>query len=495
MAESTRDSASTLILVSLAAILILMGIQKDARHLTLHTRTIPSCGVSPSVLESRKLFQTSRRYPKGIHRIPRIHAVDTVSPADTEASAEKKLKNGVHIYTEQDTECTLRINVTVPSGMCTQVIDRMVKKMSKNVTIPGFRPTAKKSKIPQNLIIGAIGHHHLEAACVEELIEKTVWDALKEVKDKALPKSEQIRLENRTKSVLEHAKTKSDYKYSVTVEVIPKVQWDKHYSELSVRLPVLDAEGAFLKRVNRIQKRFGAEMGVDGPFTEEDYAIVSYQFRKPADAENEPGKIIFAALGEDAPLVMHRRIDGKEVRAVKYDPNELKLMPGVREALLGMQEGEEKTIRIVIPEFWEVASEAGIEADLTVRLEEVRRHDLKPLSDSLAPWIASGTTKLDVAMQRGLEQTREELKQEEDDRLKDLITNTVAENVINKLPKRLLYQTAVSMYMDSLPKNRGTTHDIESAPTLVEKYMSQNKVRIERTARARMGLRAIADAE
>jgi len=121
--------------------------------------------------------------------------------------------------------------------------------------------------------------------------------------------------------------------------------------------------------------------------------------------------------------------------------------------------------------------------------------DLKELDDSLAPWIAAGATKLEAALTQGLEAMKKDLKAEEDSKVYDAITAAVAGNVANELPQRLIFQTAVQLYMDSLPKSRGVTQDIQSAPTLVEKYIKQNRKKVESAARARLGLRAIVASE
>lgn len=73
-------------------------------------------------------------------------------------------------------------------------------------------------------------------------------------------------------------------------------------------------------------------------------------------------------------------------------------------------------------------------------------------------------------MKLGIAEIRRELERKKEAKFYDAITAAVAGNVINDLPERLIFQTAVQLYMEALPKSRGTTHDIESAPTLVERY-------------------------
>uniref|UniRef100_A0A7S3ZA96 Trigger factor ribosome-binding bacterial domain-containing protein n=1 Tax=Lotharella globosa TaxID=91324 RepID=A0A7S3ZA96_9EUKA len=418
-----------------------------------------------------------------------------VESAEDTAAQERELKNGVRIKTSRESDCTLRLDVTIPTKTCRKTLNSVVKKLGENVTVPGFRKTIKKSQIPQDLIIGAIGRNVVEQTAIEQLIQKTVWDALDEVKDQALPKSEQIRLHDKARSVVDHIKSEEEFKYMVTVEVIPDVKWEPHYSQLSVQMPIADPEKHFAVKQRQIQKKFGEEVAVDPPtrgFTPGDVAIVSYKFKQ---TEENGGGPIFAAIGADIPLVMHRRIDGSEVQAVRYDAEEVELMPGIGEAILGMQEDEEKTVTVRIPEEWDVASVSGVDAEVTLKIEMLRNIVLKPLDDGLAPWLASGAINLQDALVKGVKESKLTLAEEEGQALEDAVTAAVAGAVASELPKRLIFQTAVNLYMDSLPKTRGTTQNIESAPTLVERYIDSNRYKVETTARARMGLRAIADSE
>eukprot|EP00466_Bigelowiella_natans_P003834 jgi/Bigna1/71029/fgenesh1_pg.14_\ len=457
--------------------------------------------ISPHIFGSKlkeSKFRLSRRKTPFFASV-----VENVEASDSLATnhPRRELPNGVEIETGAGaSECKIDVNVTIPAKMVKATLNKVVSTLSQNVSIPGFRKTKKKTAIPQDIIIGAIGTHVVNSKATETLIENTIWDALAEVKDEALPKSERISLVDRRHSVMQHVQEKKNFRYSVTVEVVPQVRWKVPYSEMKVKVGSKDPETEFNMKILKMRKRFGITSSTSSNHRLEalvgDIATISYKIHTVPEEEGEESTKVFAALGKDIAMKLFRRVDGTEVSAVTYDPQEDgNLMPGVHEALLGMKEGDVKTTTIEIPEDWEVSSARGVKATIELQMEMLRRFELKELDDSLAPWLASGATKLDVALSKGLEETREEIEREEKAQLYDAITAAVAGNVDNELPERLLYQTAVQLYMDSLPKQRGLTHDIESAPTLVEKYINQNYKKIESAARARLGLRAIADAE
>mmetsp|Transcript_9128 Transcript_9128/g.22398 ORF Transcript_9128/g.22398 Transcript_9128/m.22398 type:complete len:613 (-) Transcript_9128:57-1895(-) len=453
---------------------------------------MPKCG------RTRHYLLPSISYPP-VNKLQKAFPINSVASdeqTETIKSVENRdqvLKNGVQISTGPDTECTMQINVTIPFAYVKATVDKLVTKMSKNVTVPGFRKTKKKNQIPQDLVIGAIGTQLVDSKATERLIEETIWDALDDVKEEALPKSEKIRLFDQRKSVLQHIKKKDDFKYSITVEIIPEVRWRVPYDKLTIEIPAQNPEKEFEKKVLKVRQRFGEETPVnDRGYKQGDIAIISYDFER---TEEDGGGKIFAALGSEIPMTMFRRVDGTEVRAVRYNPLEHELLAGVEQALFGMHEDETRTVRVRIPEDWDIASVVGVEALLRLRMEAIREPIPKELDDSLAPWLAQGATNLHSAMKLGVEEVRREQKQEDEAKLYDAITAAVAGNVINKLPERLLFQTAVQLYLEALPQSRKTTHDIESAPTLVERYIENNRKKVETTARARMGLRAIADAE
>lgn len=74
---------------------------------------------------------------------------DQIQHVETKKKRERVLENGVQFVTSPATECTMQINVTVPSKNVKATVDKLVRKMAKNVTVPGFRKTKKKTQIPQ----------------------------------------------------------------------------------------------------------------------------------------------------------------------------------------------------------------------------------------------------------------------------------------------------------------------------------------------------------
>jgi trigger factor len=76
-------------------------------------------------------------------------------------------------------------DIQVEGAKSQAIYDRIVKDLTRTMQVPGFR----KGKAPTQLVLRQVGNQRLKANVLEELLEKTLNEALaenKEVKDKAL---------------------------------------------------------------------------------------------------------------------------------------------------------------------------------------------------------------------------------------------------------------------------------------------------------------------
>jgi trigger factor len=76
-------------------------------------------------------------------------------------------------------------DIQVEGAKSQAIYDRVVKDLTKTMQVPGFR----KGKAPTQLVLRQVGSQRLKVNVLEELLEKTLNEALadnKEVKDKAL---------------------------------------------------------------------------------------------------------------------------------------------------------------------------------------------------------------------------------------------------------------------------------------------------------------------
>lgn len=74
------------------------------------------------------------------------------------------------------------LQIEIPSEVSKKAYERVVQEFTKSVNVPGFR----KGKVPRQILIQQIGSGRLKAAAVEELVENSIKEAVKQENIEAL---------------------------------------------------------------------------------------------------------------------------------------------------------------------------------------------------------------------------------------------------------------------------------------------------------------------
>lgn len=165
---------------------------------------------------------------------------------------ETKLKD------KQSVEAT--VEVTIPAAEVDQTFDRVLRNLSRQVRVPGFRP----GKAPRGVLIGRVGKEALEGEVREELIEKSYPKALSEFD--LVPVNAHV-----------HGGSPSegeDFTFELHVDLYPEVELPP------VDEIVLDSEARLVddemvaETVGRLQSDNATMVPVDRPVQAGDYLLV-----------------------------------------------------------------------------------------------------------------------------------------------------------------------------------------------------------------------------
>jgi len=228
---------------------------------------------------------------------------------------------------------------------------RTAREISREVAIRGFR----KGKAPYDVIVQRLGEDVVRQELLATLVESVYVEALEQ------------------EGIIPYAPgTLEDSSFdpttlTFTVPLVPEVDLGD-YRELRLDAPEIDVPEKMLEEaLEGVRQRNVVLAPLDRPSGEDDLMVTQLVGRTSAGVE--------FVHDEEARIVL--------------DPEEGASIPGLIDALIGLEAGEERTITLVIPEDFEAEELAGEEAEFDVHVESVYERILPDLDDDLARTVGN----------------------------------------------------------------------------------------------------------
>ena len=259
-------------------------------------------------------------------------------------------------------------DIQVEGAKSQAIYDRVVKDLTKTMQVPGFR----KGKAPMQLVLRQVGSQRLKVNVLEELLEKTLNEALvdnKEVKDKALGG---FQLMTDMESLVQAFTPGQELSFKAAIDVEPEVTLAK-YQGFSVQVEEIKPDIT----------------GVDNTFHE-------FQVRKSTlvpveDRGVELGDVITVdlqvldrATGEVLPDA------GEE--DFQLDVDEKAFIPEVVRALVGAAIDQVVEVESIYPEEYYPEEYVGKEIKYVVTVKSIKGRELPALDDEFARSISDKET-------------------------------------------------------------------------------------------------------
>jgi trigger factor len=259
-------------------------------------------------------------------------------------------------------------DIQVEGAKSQAIYDRVVKDLTKTMQVPGFR----KGKAPTQLVLRQVGSQRLKVNVLEELLEKTLNEALadnKEVKDKALGG---FQLMTDMESLVQAFTPGQELSFKAAIDVEPEVTLAKYQG--------------FNVQVEEIKPDI---TGVDNTFHE-------FQVRKSTlvpveDRGVELGDVITVdlqvldrATGEVLPEA------GEE--DFQLDVDEKAFIPEVVRALVGAAIDQVVEVESIFPEEYYPEEYVGKEIKYVVTVKSIKGRELPALDDEFAKSISDKET-------------------------------------------------------------------------------------------------------
>lgn len=254
-----------------------------------------------------------------------------------------------------------RVSMSLPTAEIEKQVDERLKKMARNVRMPGFRP----GKVPMKLIAQTYGPQ-VRSEVLGDAVQKAFSDAVRDAKLKVAgyPRIEKKDVAN--DSALE---------FSATFEVYPEIK-------------VGDISGATIER---------PQVTVDDAAVEKTIEILRKQRVRYVAAERA------AKDGDRLTVDFDGTIDGQAFAGGKAENfsfllGEGRMLPEFEAAARGMGAAESKTFELKFPDDYHGKEVAGKTASFTLKLAKVEEPKLPELDAEFAKQL--GVADGDVAKMR-----------------------------------------------------------------------------------------------
>ncbi|MFP4132601.1 MAG: trigger factor [Halothece sp.] len=288
------------------------------------------------------------------------------------------------------------LEIEIPGEQTQKAYEKVLKNLKQSANIPGFR----KGKVPRQVLVQRFGKQRLKEAALEELLQPSIDEAIKEAEVDALGNYQLI---SQFEELSQQYNPGDPLTFKASVDVPPEIQLGD-YKNLKVQAEEVKADSQ--KVENYLQQKREEEATLapveDRAAAMGDTTIIDYE------ARSEEGEVIEGAQATDFELELE----------------EGKFIEGMVEGVVGMNAGETKEIPITFPEDYAREDLAGKTINFTVTLKELKAKELPELDDEFAE---------DVGEHSSLEEWREALKQQYEEQAQEQTKNNIEQAIVQAL--------------------------------------------------------------
>jgi trigger factor len=289
-----------------------------------------------------------------------------------------------------------RVSMSLPAADIEREVDTRLKKLARNVKMPGFRP----GKVPLKLIAQTYGPQ-VRSEVLSDAVQKAFSNAVKEanLKVAGFPRIE--KKDGADAAALE---------FSATFEIYPEVKLGE-LSGVTIERPQVTVDDAAVdKTIGILRKQRTRFVGVERPAKEGDRLTVD--FTGTIDGEAFAG--------------------GKGENFV-FTPGEGRMLPQFDAAAQGMRAGETKSFELTFPADYHGKEVAGKRASFELTVKTVEEPQLPEVDAQFAKSL--GIADGDIAKMRS--EIRANVERETNKRIEARVKAQVLQALLDRTPLEL----------------------------------------------------------
>jgi len=373
------------------------------------------------------------------------------------------------VKTSSKPNSRIAVEVEVPADRCKNSYDEALNKLSRSISIPGFR----KGKVPKAVVIQQLGIKRIQASALESLLQKVWTEALDQEGIEPLCEPE---LQDGFEAMLENFNPEKILTLKLETDIAPTPTLKKS-SGLTAEVEPLNFDP---KKVDELIEQSRIQLATKVPVSDRaakkgDLALLSFK-----------GK--FLDNGND--------IEGGSADSVEIELEEGRMIPGFIEGVIGMNINDEKILKCEFPKDYHQADAKGRKAEFNVTLEDLKIKELPEINDEFAKQASDKENMSDLRSD-----LEKRLKEDNDKKHAKNRQNSLLEALVKELevelPKSLIDQE-VRIIVEQTAQNFAQQGiDVKSmfTPELVKSLMESSKSEAEKKLRQKLALNALAELE
>ena len=322
-------------------------------------------------------------------------------------------------------ESQVGLNIEIAPEASRNAYEKMVQNLARSSNIPGFR----KGKVPRRILLQRIGNDRIKAAALEELIQKSLQDAIEQESIEALG---QPNLRSDFDELLGKYNPGDAISFSVAVDVPPSLELED-YNGLQVKAEEIVYQSEKTDDFINQQRESKAD-------------LVPVE-----DRAAEMGDVAFVDFKGVLPEEDNKEIEGGSATNFQVEIAEGKLIPGMVEGIVGMKPEETKEVEVTFPEDYPQEDLAGKPAVFSITLNELKAKELPELDDDFAQEASDDEFDTFEAYKESVEKRFKEQAQEQTN---SNINNAIADALVEQnnidLPESLIQEEVTSVLTKTL---------------------------------------------
>ncbi|MCG7332142.1 trigger factor [Salinicoccus roseus] len=295
------------------------------------------------------------------------------------------------------------LTVTVPAKEVDGALNEAFKKVSKDVSIPGFR----KGKVPRQMFEKRFGVESLYQDALDILLPKAYTEAVNEADINPVDQPE-VDIEQMEKG--------KDLIFTAKVIVEPEVKLGEYKGLEAEELDTEVTEEDVQKEIDSMLEAH-ADMVVkeDGKVEEGD--VVNLDFDGYVDGE---------------------QFEGGQAEGYELEIGSGSFIPGFEDQVVGMGVEEEKDVNVTFPEEYHAEELAGKEATFKVKVNSMKSKEIPELDDELVKELDQDVETVDALKEKVEKDLKEAKENEADVTMKEQLIEQAAENAEIDVPEAMV---------------------------------------------------------
>jgi trigger factor len=337
-----------------------------------------------------------------------------------------------------------RVSMTLPAAEIERQVDERLKKLARDVRMPGFRP----GKVPMKMVAQTYGPQ-VRNEVLGDAVQKAFSDAVREAN---------LRVAGHPRIEKKDGADERSLEFSATFEIYPEFRVGD-IATAQIERPLVTVDDAAVERTIEILRK----------------QRTSFAEAARAAADGDKITVDFAGSIGGVPF------EGGTSENFPFLLGEGRMLPEFEAAARGMAAGEEKTFELAFPADYHGKEVAGKQASFLLKMKKVEGPQLPPLDADFAKslGVADGDIERMKAEVRG--NVEREVAKRVEARLKSQALQALLDATPMELPKSLIEMEATEL-------TRRAAADLQARGMKPEQLPALNPSAFEDTAKRRVAL-------